>query len=294
MSDPAAAADADADADARALFRRAHTAEAYKSGRPTYPPSAFLAIRRYAAEHSVELGTCADIASGSGQAAEGLAGLFGRVIALDASPAQVEEGQKAAALLHPNVEFRVGLAEATGLPDASLDCVCVAEALHWFDEEKFWAEVRRVLRPGGVVAIIGYAGALITNNATAEGVFSRLFREELGPYWHPRKWIVDDLYVGHEPPPPFVDVRRVDGLEIVRQWTVEDAVRNARSWSGYATKLDRDGIAMGSERDPAVILARDLERAAAEGTAAAAAAEGRPPFDVSWPLSVILATKPRE
>jgi ubiquinone/menaquinone biosynthesis C-methylase UbiE len=53
----------------------------------------------------------------------------------------------------PNVHTYVSRAEQTGLPDASVDLICVAQAMHWFDIDAFHREVRRIGKPGGVIAV---------------------------------------------------------------------------------------------------------------------------------------------
>jgi ubiquinone/menaquinone biosynthesis C-methylase UbiE len=87
------------------------------------------------------------------------------MIATDASAEQI-----ASATRCDNVEYRVAPAEQTGLPDASIDLVTVAQALHWFDRERFFAEVKRVLRPGGVLALWVYATSRIGNEAVNDTV----------------------------------------------------------------------------------------------------------------------------
>ena len=52
--------------------------------------------------------------------------------------------------------YRVAPAEASGLDDASCDLVVAAQAAHWFDLPRYWAEVARVLKPGGLAALVGY------------------------------------------------------------------------------------------------------------------------------------------
>src|SRR4029077_18883117 len=88
-----------------------------------------------------------DCATGSGQAAIGLAEHFEQVVATDASAAQL-----AAALAHPRVSYSRAAADASGLASRSVDLVTVAQALHWLDRPPFYAEARRVLVPGGGVA----------------------------------------------------------------------------------------------------------------------------------------------
>jgi ubiquinone/menaquinone biosynthesis C-methylase UbiE len=90
-----------------------------------------------------------DCAAGSGQATADLARRFDRVIATDASSEQISAAKPIS-----NVEYRVATAEQSGLSDNCADLVTVAQALHWFDLPKFYAEARRVLPvrwgPGGL------------------------------------------------------------------------------------------------------------------------------------------------
>jgi len=72
-------------------------------------------------------------------------------VATDASTEQI-----ASAVPHPNVEYRVALAEQSGLANHSVKLLTIAQALHWFDLPRFYAEARRVLAPGGVIAAWAY------------------------------------------------------------------------------------------------------------------------------------------
>jgi ubiquinone/menaquinone biosynthesis C-methylase UbiE len=89
-----------------------------------------------------------DCATGSGQAAVALAEHFAAVLAVDASSSQLTRAQP-----HPRVYYAASLAERLPAPDGSADLVTAAQAAHWFDFERFHAECRRVLAPGGVVAV---------------------------------------------------------------------------------------------------------------------------------------------
>ena len=108
----------------------AAVAAAYADFRPRYP----AALLAWLAEHAPARTLAWDCATGSGQAALDLAPHFARVIATDASAAQI-----ATAPAHPGVEYRLAPAEASGLADASIDLITVAQALHWFDLERFYA-----------------------------------------------------------------------------------------------------------------------------------------------------------
>src|SRR5437764_15362575 len=115
-------------------------ASRYADFRPRYPAALFDYLALLAPRNLLVW----DCACGNGQAALDLAHRFDRVVATDASQEQI-----ASATPHPNVEFRVALAEQSGLPNESVGLIVVAQALHWFDLERFYSEARRVLSPGG-------------------------------------------------------------------------------------------------------------------------------------------------
>src|SRR6185436_6604155 len=125
-------------------------AKLYAQARPTYPPALFEYLAGLGERHDVAW----DCATGNGQAAHGLADHFGRVVASDWSFDQIRETVR-----HPRIAYRVATAERPALPDASLDLVTVAAAIHWFDLEAFYRELTHVLRGGGVAAAWSYHAA---------------------------------------------------------------------------------------------------------------------------------------
>jgi SAM-dependent methyltransferase len=122
--------------------------DAYALARPLYPAALF----EWIAEQSPARGAVWDCATGNGQAAVGLAAHYGRVEATDISLEQVGHG-----IARPNIRYSAQAAEATTFADAQFDAVTVAQALHWFDLQRFWSEVRRVARPGALFCAWGYA-----------------------------------------------------------------------------------------------------------------------------------------
>lgn len=196
-----------------------HSAD-YRTYRPTYPPDLFRFLASLApVRHAVW-----DCGTGSGQAAFALAEHFERVFATDASANQLTAAES-----HPRVEYRVGPAEAAPLPDASVDLVTVAQALHWFDFDRFWAEVRRVARPGAVLAAWAYD--LHSVGPDIDPILDRLQTEFVGPYWPPERGFVTAGY--RTIPFPFADVP-APSFALTADWPLDRLLGYMNTWS--ATK----------------------------------------------------------
>jgi len=192
-------------------------AAAYAAYRPSYPPALVDFLARLAPARRLAW----DAGCGSGQLSLLLAGHFERVVATDASPEQI-----ARATAHPKVEYRCARAEASGLPERVADLVTAAQAAHWFDLPAYFAEVRRVTRPGGIVALISYG--VVTADADLDAVIRPFYREVLGAYWPPERRHVDEGY--RSLPFPFEEL---DGpsLEIRLDWRLEQLVGYVGTWS---------------------------------------------------------------
>src|SRR4051812_19118878 len=119
-------------------------AAGYSVYRPSYPDALFDFVAGLAPARR----RAWDCATGNGQAAVGLARLFESVVATDASAAQIAHAHR-----HPRVAYRVAPAESSGLEAGTIDLVTVAQAAHWLDLDAFYEEVRRVLVPGGAIAL---------------------------------------------------------------------------------------------------------------------------------------------
>ncbi|WP_394162703.1 class I SAM-dependent methyltransferase [Galactobacter valiniphilus] len=119
----------------------------YDRYRPGFP---LETVRRVAAARGGLLGDVLDLGAGTGKLTELLASRADAVTAIDPSADML--AQLSAKL--PSVDTRVGLAEDLPLASGSVDVVTVAQAFHWFDRDAASAEIARVLRPGGVLAIV--------------------------------------------------------------------------------------------------------------------------------------------
>jgi len=202
-------------------------AKAYASSRPGYPRDLVAAVVRLPRERRLAL----DCGTGNGQAALGLAESFERVVATDPSAAQL-----AHATPHPRVEYRVAPAEASGLPDASVDLVTAAQAFHWFDFDRFFAEVKRVLAPGGAVALWTYN--LVRVDPAVDAQVDRLAHDVAAPYWPPERHWVDDEY--RTVPFPFAEVA-IPPFAHEEHWDLEHLVAYLRTWSATARYIQEKG-----------------------------------------------------
>ncbi|MDB4905952.1 MAG: ycgJ 3 [Gemmatimonadetes bacterium] len=224
-------------------FRDHFSAQAggYATFRPTYPASLFTAIVALAPARRLAW----DCATGNGQAAGALAPHFERVIATDASIAQVE-----AATPYPNVEYRVATAEQSGLEDSSVDFITVAQALHWFDLPAFGREARRVMAPGGVLAIWGYLLAEITPEV--DQLVLELHNDIVGEYWPAGRDALLNRYEGLElpfeelPSPP---------AQMEHHWELAQLMGYLGTWSAVAAYRKQRGS------DPLALVRERFERA---------------------------------
>jgi SAM-dependent methyltransferase len=182
------------------------------------------------------LGLAWDCATGTGQAARGLAARFDKVIATDASSAQLAQAEQ-----HPRIEYRVARAEDSGLPSGSVDIVTVAQALHWLDSHRFYEEAKRVLDADGVVAVWGYGDPVI-EGGDANAIVHEYNRGTIESYWLPERQILLDGYRTidfpfHETEPP--------SFSLQQRWTLSELAGYLRTWSAtarYAADLGRDPI----------------------------------------------------
>ena len=167
-------------------------ATTYREARPLYPPALFDWLAREAPVRTLAW----DAGCGNGQASVTLAARFARVFATDPSANQI-----ANAAARPNIEYRVEPAEQCSLPSASADLVTVAQALHWFDFARFFAQAGRLLKPGGLFAAWAYADCRVT--PAVDALKDRVYIDLTGPYWPPERDYVDAGY--RTIPMPFGD-----------------------------------------------------------------------------------------
>jgi SAM-dependent methyltransferase len=212
------------------------SATIYRRGRPHYPAALFEALR----DAAPELDLAWDCATGNGQAAIGLSRHFRKVVATDASANQIAEAMPA-----ENVSYLVAPAERAPLEDAAADLVTVAEALHWFNAPAFYAELRRVLRSGGVFAAWSYGDTVIASDVDA--VVAAFKDGVLAQYWPARARHAD---VAGAMLPPGFDVMPFPAFDMTAEWRVDDFLTYVHSWSATQRIIKVDpGVMQGFAKE---------------------------------------------
>jgi SAM-dependent methyltransferase len=229
-------------------------ADDYAKFRPRYPDALF----RYLGTIAPARRLAWDCATGNGQAAIALAEVFERVIATDASEKQIGNAEPNA-----RVEYRVAPAEKSGIESNTIDLITVAQALHWFDLERFYAEVRRVLKPQGVIAACAYK--LATVSPKIDAVVNHYYSDVVGAYWPAERVLVEKF---EELPFPFPEIA-MPPFEMVAEWEVGHLIGYLRTWSATQRFM------AAKQRDPLEEIEEDLRSAWGD--------EAR---HVVWPLTV--------
>ncbi|HKY63980.1 MAG TPA: class I SAM-dependent methyltransferase [bacterium] len=214
----------------------------YARYRPTYPKALFeylasLVTRRRAAW---------DCATGNGQAALALTPYFERIDASDLSAKQIEQ-----AVAHPKIEYWVSPAEHTPFPDHRFDLITVAQAYHWLDFAAFAAEVRRVARPEGIVAIWCY-GLANCEDLKVEALVREFYRDKVGSYWDKERKYVEDGYATVAFPYRELPAR---SFSMSLSWSREDLLGYLGTWSSVQHYIKDRGS------DPVAEFAASLQAA---------------------------------
>jgi ubiquinone/menaquinone biosynthesis C-methylase UbiE len=207
----------------------------YASSRPTYPRGLFDFIVGLVDEKNLAW----DCATGNGQAAVILAEYFKEVVASDISARQLENAQQKS-----NIAYQLFHAENTPLEDNSVDLITVAQALHWFDFDRFYCEARRVLRKrkdaktsrGGILAAWAYG--LHTISTAVDEVTHKLYEDILGDkYWPPERKYVEDRY--ETIPFPFEQIPAPE-FQIQLSWNLSELANYFHSWSSVQRFIEKN------------------------------------------------------
>lgn len=193
-------------------------ADLYASSRPMYPKELFDFIASLVKSHDEAW----DCATGNGQAAIGLAKHFSIVEATDISKEQI-----ANAFHSENINYSVQPGEITNFRNHQFDLVSVAQALHWFDYEKFWDEVARVLKPTGAFVAFSYVWPHV--NEDIDQILEECIKSVIEPYWAPNNKLAWDSYRSLDLP---FETIATPNIDLENHWNLDQFLNYIHTWSG--------------------------------------------------------------
>lgn len=212
----------------------------YLKYRPTYPDELFQFLASLTKDHELAW----DCGTGNGQAAMNLAEYFGRIYASDASAKQISNAK-----LHDKISYHIETAEQSSLENQSVDLITVAIALHWFNLDSFYDEVRRVLKPDGVIAAWTYR--LPEINPGIDQVLKHFHDEVVDDYWLEENRLVSDGY--QTIPFPFEEIE-APLFMMTKHWDLSELIGLVSSWSAIQRIIKETG------KNPTLQLEADLRK----------------------------------
>lgn len=199
----------------------------YALARPKYPQELYEFLAS-CITHSDKVWDCA---TGNGQAAIALAEIFNEVQATDLSEQQIVH-----AIPNENITYSVLSAEHTTFPDNYFDAITVAQAIHWFDFEKYWPEALRVLKKGGVFAAWGYDWCKISPEVDA--TINTNIMKVIEPYWAKQNQLVwggyADIYFPFEKIP-------TPKIAMKQYWNSSQLLTYIHTWSATRQCMLKEG-----------------------------------------------------
>ncbi|MBO2545514.1 class I SAM-dependent methyltransferase [Salegentibacter sp. BDJ18] len=189
----------------------------YAKYRPAYPQELYEFLK----EKLTATETAWDCGTGNGQVAGELADFFQKVEATDISKQQLEN-----AVRKSNIQYSVQRAEETNFQDKTFDLITVAQAVHWFNFKIFYSEVGRVLKPNGIIAIIGYS--LFKSNLETDKLIYKFYKDIIGSFWDEERRYLDEKY--QTIPFPFQEIE-TPAFQQEYQWSFDHLIGYLETWS---------------------------------------------------------------
>lgn len=234
--------------------------ESYAKSRPYYPESLYKWILGHEASRS----TAWDCATGTGQAARALADYYDVIYATDISEEQLIHAQP-----HPKIHYSNQPAEQTSFHENTFDLVVAAQALHWFDFNIFWDEVRRVAKKGAFFCAWGYSW--FSCYEIVEKTLVLPFRKLIEPFWSAKNRILwrgyDSLEIGF----PFQRLQS-PVIAIQQHWTLAELVDYMKTWSAYKIAIKNQLISLAIDN----LISESMDLIGADTT-----------VDLHMPLSIV-------
>jgi len=213
----------------------------YAIYRPTYPKELYDFIFALVKNKNAAW----DCATGNGQVARELALHFDNVYATDISKKQIEQ-----ALKLPNIAYQVESSDKANAADNSFDLITVAQAIHWFNFDAFYSEVKRTLKPQGIFAVIGYG--IMSIDKKVDKAVHKLYEDFLGKYWDPERRYIEENY--KTIPFPFQEIT-APHFAIRTRWNFNQLIGYLNTWSAL------QHYKKANERNPIEYIFTELKEA---------------------------------
>lgn len=192
-------------------------ADLYARYRPSYPTELFTLLNNLCKNKQ----TAWDVGTGNGQVAKELANFFESVYATDISSEQILNAEKA-----DNIHYSIESAEQSKFPANFFDLIIVAQAVHWFDFEKFYSEVLRTGKNKSIICLIGYSRPKISQEI--DSILDAFYTNTIGSYWDSERKFIDDEY--KTIPFPFDEIS-ITELNMSYSWNLEHLLGYLNTWS---------------------------------------------------------------
>lgn len=176
-----------------------------------------------------------DVGTGNGQMVKGMADGFRSIVATDISAAQLSQ-----APLFDHVHYSVQAAEQTNFQKGAINLITIAQAIHWFDFDRFYQEVRRVSANDAIIAVIGYSRPKL--QAELDQLLDEFYTLTVGPYWDKERHYIDEGY--KTIPFPFTELERPD-FSMYYEWHLAHLIGYLSTWSAvkhYKTQTGKDPL----------------------------------------------------
>ncbi|QLE00429.1 methyltransferase domain-containing protein [Galbibacter sp. BG1] len=203
-------------------------AENYAKYRPVFPKKFIEDICKKVHYKKVAL----DVGTGNGQIATILKDTFHKVQAIDISKEQLENAQPA-----NNITYQLSRAESTPFFNDYFDLITVGQAFHWFDFDAFFDEAKRILKPGGVLAIFGYG--LHKGDSEFNEKLLNFYENVIGDYWDKERIYIEHEYQNMEF--PFKEEKLINEFSIKVKWTPKQLEGYLKSWSAVKKYKEKNG-----------------------------------------------------
>ncbi|TGN29394.1 class I SAM-dependent methyltransferase [Empedobacter tilapiae] len=189
----------------------------YAKYRPSYPKELFDYLNIIVSNKD----NAWDCGTGNGQIASILSKTYNNIYATDISQSQIDNAQKT-----DNILYSVQAAEKTNFNENFFNLIVVAQAIHWFNFDQFYAEVIRTAKKDALLAVIGYGRLRISKEI--DHLISNFYINILGKYWDKERKYIDEDY--KTIPFPFDEIESPK-FENIQQWSLDHLIGYLNTWS---------------------------------------------------------------